>query len=330
MSNVSGDSQKLIVLAQDITKAVQSIGATRCLIRKEYLQIGQSWKDSKYKEFEQVAQECDAALKRVETALIYGAKYVAELAKELLEYENTKLGGSGYTASSRLPDGGGETNLTFCLGVPTRGKLPNNYRGILADRCESASEEARSVFEKYAGSMKIQCTDLLESNAGFYCPQGAGDLERGIYYNAEYDMINSRGAGTTFFHEIGHMIDHASCNYNDFTSNNVHFRNALLADTQNLVAQYRSVPNENRERFCEWISTNQAHSVSDLLDGITQGEISGNWIHQRSYWNNTNNIQTEAFAHFFEASIGGNQALEYITTCFPTAYMVFCEMLGNL
>lgn len=32
-------------------------------------------------------------------------------------------------------------------------------------------------------------------------------------------MTNPRGAGTTYFHELAHMIDHASCNYRSNLSN---------------------------------------------------------------------------------------------------------------
>lgn len=42
-------------------------------------------------------------------------------------------------------------------------------------------------------------------------------------------------------------------------------------------------------------------AVSDLLDGLTQGNIKGCAGHSASYWKNQENITSEAFAHMFEA-----------------------------
>lgn len=42
-------------------------------------------------------------------------------------------------------------------------------------------------------------------------------------------------------------------------------------------------------------------AVSDLLDGLTRGNIRGCAGHTYDYWNNPKNITSEAFAHMFEA-----------------------------
>lgn len=42
-------------------------------------------------------------------------------------------------------------------------------------------------------------------------------------------------------------------------------------------------------------------AVSDLLEGLTQGNIKGCAGHIPDYWKNPENITSEAFAHMFEA-----------------------------
>lgn len=56
------------------------------------------------------------------------------------------------------------------------------------------------------------------------------DHSRGVYYNATAYMTNRRGAGTTYFHELGHMIDHLSTGYQNNLSNNANFGRALVED----------------------------------------------------------------------------------------------------
>lgn len=42
-------------------------------------------------------------------------------------------------------------------------------------------------------------------------------------------------------------------------------------------------------------------AVSDLMEGLTKGNIKGCAGHSADYWNNPENITSEAFAHMYEA-----------------------------
>ena len=55
----------------------------------------------------------------------------------------------------------------------------------------------------------IQDSEYPPDQTAHYSPGNYIGHSRGVYYNAASDMTNPRGAGTTYFHELAHMIDHA-------------------------------------------------------------------------------------------------------------------------
>lgn len=42
------------------------------------------------------------------------------------------------------------------------------------------------------------------------------------------------------------------------------------------------------------------------------------------------NLQAEAFAHFFEASMGEQDKLEFLSNFFPTAFGIFSSMIDSI
>lgn len=144
------------------------------------------------------------------------------------------------------------------------------------------------------------------------------------------DMTNPRGAGTTYFHELAHMIDHASCNYRSNLSNTPEFAEALVEDGQRILSLYNNLPVEKQTAFLTRIRQDSAHSFSDLIDATTNGQLHGNYGHSRNYWTRPGNLQAEAFAHFFEASMGDQGKLELLANFFPTAFGIFSSMIDSI
>ena len=81
----------------------------------------------------------------------------------------------------------------------------------------------------------IQDSEYPPDQTAHYSPGNYIGHSRGVYYNAASDMTNPRGAGTTYFHELAHMIDHASCNYRSNLSNTPEFAEALVEDGQRIL-----------------------------------------------------------------------------------------------
>lgn len=191
-------------------------------------------------------------------------------------------------------------------------------------------QNVREVFDHFAGKLMIQDSEYPPDQTAHYSPGNYIGHSRGVYYNAASDMTNPRGAGTTYFHELAHMIDHASCNYRSNLSNTPEFAEALVEDGQRILSLYNNLPVEKQTAFLTRIRQDSAHSFSDLIDATTNGQLHGNYGHSRNYWTRPGNLQAEAFAHFFEASMGDQGKLELLANFFPTAFGIFSSMIDSI
>lgn len=70
-------------------------------------------------------------------------------------------------------------------------------------------------------------------------------------------------------------------------------------------------------------------AVSDLLNGLSKGNIKGIASHRPDYWNDDSVYCSEAFAHMFEAQFDETQYAE-MKKYFPTALKTFEKILGGL
>ena len=219
---------------------------------------------------------------------------------------------------------------SLCLGVLTQGSTPDGYIAVISQRHENAEQNVREVFDHFAGKLMIQDSEYPPDQTAHYSPGNYIGHSRGVYYNAASDMTNPRGAGTTYFHELAHMIDHASCNYRSNLSNTPEFAEALVEDGQRILSLYNNLPVEKQTAFLTRIRQDSAHSFSDLIDATTNGQLHGNYGHSRNYWTRPGNLQAEAFAHFFEASMGDQGKLELLANFFPTAFGIFSSMIDSI
>ena len=113
-------------------------------------------------------------------------------------------------------------------------------------------------------------------------------------------------------------------------SNTPEFAEALVEDGQRILSLYNNLPVEKQTAFLTRIRQDSAHSFSDLIDATTNGQLHGNYGHSRNYWTRPGNLQAEAFAHFFEASMGDQGKLELLANFFPTAFGIFSSMIDSI
>ena len=250
-------------------------------------------------------------------------------------------GGAGDTADSAGGTGGAvegtgteetadDVPQSTCLNVSMTGSVPQGYEEVVGYRHDSADPAARSVFDRFAGELKVQNADYPADQTAHYSPHGTADHPRGVYYNAGADLTNPRGPGTTYYHELGHMIDNASTEYQGNLSNTAEFGDALMEDGRNILSIYESMTDKQKENFVSVISQDYAHSTSDLIDAVTGGQLYVRYGNSREYWQYPGNLQAEAFAHFFEASMGGGGKKDLLSNLFPTAFGKFSEMIESL
>lgn len=219
----------------------------------------------------------------------------------------------------------------YCLGVLSKGDLPPYYNTILSERHSMAEEKVRKVFDNYADKLEIKDANYSAEKVQHYMPNGVPGHPRGVYYNAIEDSNNPRGNGTTYFHELAHMIDHASTEFKSNLSNTEEFKSALIEDSKRILEAYKKCTDEQKKGFLISLrSNNRTHSFQDLLDATTNGTISIGWRHSRSYWERPGNLQAEAFAHFFEASMGAPDKLQLFQRYFPKSFAIFSNMIDNM
>ena len=157
--------------------------------------------------------------------------------------------------------------------------IDEDYRKVLQERFSHGSKNVKNIYIKYVGDDTI---DLLDY-ADVPCYNRSS---KKISLNASMDIRNDRGAGVTWFHEHGHLIDDVLGNISDDEK----FKELLFDD----VFKYRK--NYGRKnKLGTWDKVDAAiskdlndmhfHSgVSDLLNAISEGNISGIAGHDKTYW----------------------------------------------
>lgn len=338
---INADVAELLKSWNNIKNAITSIEATKSSMARKYQQLNGEWKDKKYIELGNIVQECSKTLNDILKILSKGERFIGSLAKSLQDYDDVNLDGSMSTDNAFLQNlrnmassAAEAPSYQYCLGVLTKGNVSEGYLDIISDRHQNGEPKARRVFDNFANQLLIQDANYPPNQTAHYSPINYEGHQRGVYYNATSDMINPRGDGSTYFHELAHMIDHAATGYQGNMSNNIDFRQAILTDGQEAFNRYNNAGEEGQRNFRNNLrQNNRTHSFQDLLEGSTNGNLSFYWGHNRpghNYWATQGNLEAEAFAHFFEAAMGAPDKLELLTLWFPRATAVFFSMLDDL
>ena len=207
-------------------------------------------------------------------------------------------------------------------------QMKKSYRKEVGKRFSNGSEIAKKVFNKF-----IPSDSVVDSNYNGIAHYNRNDKK--IYMNYSNDLLSPKGAGVTWFHEHGHMIDDLAGK----VSTNRDFHISLTMDylkylgyykrsnnfTNNLDAQ-KAISKDLRESF------RTQSSVSDIMERLSNGKIKGCAGHMQNnpnYWKNSSMIYSEAFAHMFEAQFDEVRYKE-IQKYFPNALKKFEELLKGI
>ena len=208
--------------------------------------------------------------------------------------------------------------------------IPMNMEkfSLLEERIEHADKRALDAYNKKKDDIRFgRCdwdeTALYNSNS-----------ER-IYFNLENDLNNTLGKGSTYFHEVGHFIDHKSGTEDgEWLSSNRMFKGAILSDVNNYVQKTMQENNCSKDEAYSIISYelrgNRLANVSDIFGSVTDCKCQGYWGHDREYWKIEGKMEKEAFANMFESSMGIQYKAEDMKKYFPNAYYVFKELLEDI
>lgn len=204
--------------------------------------------------------------------------------------------------------------------------LKSKYKSSIMQVIDSAPIPFQRVILK--NQDRIVFAKINAVGKARYSPQN------GIFINLKKDFSNNRGQWTTLFHEMGHNIDKLYKNPSEQTA----FVNALKNDFAMFTTGYARIYNNSVEEAYKKLSYHlkqatdeESHILSDLFEVLSGGKCIGRWRHPPGYWKSDKRIGSEAFAHFFSASVTSNNVkLESIQAIFPNAYGEFLKIVGEM
>lgn len=185
---------------------------------------------------------------------------------------------------------------TFKKRIIADENIQKEYYNVLKKRFSHASEISKKIFNKYVPDDSV--ADYNYTDIARFDKYNT----KKIYLSSYEDVSNTRGPGASWFHEHGHLIDDALGTISDDPV----FYATLHQDMKDCIERYAKEYSLNDRKAVEEkigmdLQEYRKHSgVSDILHGLSDGNIKGNGAHPLAYWEKSGNITSEAFAHMFE------------------------------
>ena len=155
---------------------------------------------------------------------------------------------------------------------------------------------------------------------------------RGIKLHAQADLHNPTGKMSTYFHEVGHFIDHVGGTGGVWLSSDPEYKKLLQEDAKNHIDKTMLLFSCDLQGAYEIISEEVSGfwnaGVSDIFGSLTGCRCQGEWGHAPDYWaRDESRVAKEAVANMFEASFGseggGTRKAETMKKFFPKSYEYF-------
>lgn len=327
MSMVNADSVQLFAMLKKMQDSISSIETTKKSVKMKYEQLGAGWQDKKYNELGVVVRDCNKALNDILVIMLQAEKYVALLAKSLSEYESVQLGSTnGISASTPQTSSFAVTPSSADTTTFESNTFGSNL-AFVQDRLSAERYFSRgNHYEEYRDYWENGNYTFSRNENPELVYVRARDIE-GVYLS-DRELGNPEGFWTRNGREgwsRENILRRAS-----HIQDTPEFAEALVEDGQRILSLYNNLPVEKQTAFLTRIRQDSAHSFSDLIDATTNGQLHGNYGHSRNYWTRPGNLQAEAFAHFFEASMGDQGKLELLANFFPTAFGIFSSMIDSI
>lgn len=206
---------------------------------------------------------------------------------------------------------------TFKKRLMADDNVNKHYYAVLKDKFSHGTYDAKRVFNKYVSNDSI-----IDHNYEGTAIYEGGKIK--MHYGA--DLSNSRGAGATWFHEHGHLIDEKAGN----VSNNNQFYDLLQLEYLDILDRFDYDINTIEKQL---YSMRNHSAVSDMINGLSDDKIKGVATHPvrfngESYWSKKSVLQ-ESFAHMFECQfdkIRYNEMKNY----FPKSLEFFESLLKGM
>lgn len=202
------------------------------------------------------------------------------------------------------------------------------YNSVLNAKYSKGTKNAKAAYDKYIPDGGAVAD--YQSSRAYH-----GRTDHKVHLDMNSDLNNTRRAGTTWFHEHGHYVDHEV----GYISENEDFLRAIRKDVKayenKIKSSYRlkALSDARIVIGTELRSLGDiSHSVQDIYGG-TIGKPYPNvyYAHTQKYWKSHGRygVCSEAFAHMFEASFDPDKS-ELMKQYLPNAWAEFEKMLGGV
>lgn len=246
-----------------------------------------------------------------------------------------------------------ENILNRIIDDQTRNGFSKEYKEKLQEIYDDVPKEymdARDLYDKHIKNLKVAEFDA----------KGAYHQGGKLHINADDDLINKRGAGTTYYHEYGHYIvyNEGWIKNGEAAGDFKKFEDSLRKEVSNYInsfeSQYRSegiAKGYSGARLEDYIekSTRAAitndiagpnreyahinNGLSDIVDGVSNDKYQASYGHNPqngvTYWDrDPSRVPNEAFAQIFSAQMTGDETeLAKMREIFPETYKIYCDMI---
>lgn len=207
--------------------------------------------------------------------------------------------------------------------------IRQRYEQALESRLNSPKTDANilTLYNEYRSCIRIADYDFINTPHYNY-------ITGSIFLNAMADLHNPTGNFSTYFHEVGHLIDHHAGNGHTWLSSDEMFKDCLRRDAEEYIQQVMINCNCERDEayeiISEEISGNPMSNVSDIFGSVTNCQCQGTWGHSRKYWaSDTTRVEKEAFANMFESSVGNEYKSNLMKKYFPSSYERFLFLVKD-
>ena len=201
-------------------------------------------------------------------------------------------------------------------------RVSKEYYAAVRGKFSRGSDAAKKAFSKFVPQDSV-------ANAAFEGTAYYDTKSKKIYMHYNADLNNPRGNAATWFHEHGHLIDDMA----NTISNDMEFEALLKADYQSYMKAYGKTNNfktfdKVQAAISKDLNSMRKHSaVSDILEGVSEGNIRGVAGHGAEYWKKDSGaLNSEAFAHMYEAQFDKTRYAE-MQKYFPNALKYFEDKL---
>lgn len=192
----------------------------------------------------------------------------------------------------------------------------DKVRSELITMAGNLPDHLQKSVEKVQGKISLK---VIHEPGAYYQP-----MTKLIVVDLKADKTDKRGMYSTFFHELGHAIDHD----NGYISKKKSYVDAMMDDYDSTVAIWaKHIPQVLSNKLKD--TGDIGNGIQDIFGGLSAGKYKGKWGHSEEYWsrgNRTHEASSELFAHMVSAATDPER-VKLMEQWFPAAWKAFNDIM---